>query len=417
MSERAAITGIGVVSPLGLTIEQTWSKLVARESGISDFAFHGCEAFPHKRCGAIANFEPGSSVANRKLLKLMNREAQLALAAAGDALKDSAIQGAYRPERIGLYVGTGLTSGDLESLIPVVENAVDESGCFSYSLLGTKALGKCNPLLSFKILPNMALSGISIEHNIKGPNLVYNPWPGNTAQAIIEALRAVESGEIDCALVGGCDSKCNYFGFLTLDNLGLLSHKGASLPFSPEADGMILSEGSAFMVLESVSSARKRKATIYAELCGGSCLTDSISMELFPDHTEPLEEVMRSALEDAEVNAKDIDIVFASADSHPIGDANERQALLNTFGGAQLRILALSHFTGEMIAAAPAFALCVCAYSFKQKQEFPFLLDGESGGPRSGREKKDIQIALVNAFALGNTKASVVVQKHFSNQW
>ena len=320
MKKRIGITGIGVVSPLGLTVQENWKRICRNESAIEDCHFAGYEAFPHCRCGAIKNFDPTQHIANRRLLKLMNRESQLAFVAADQALKDSGIAHNYTPDRIGLYLGTGLTSGDMENLIPIVENAIDEDGQFSYSLLGTKALAKCNPLLSFKILPNMALSYISIEQNIQGPNMVFNPWSGNTAQAIMEAKRAIEYGEIDCALVGGCDSKCNYIGFLTFSQMGLLSHKGVISPFSSESDGLVLGEGSAFLVLESLENASKRSGHIYAELCGGVSGSDPFSEQIYSYNTFILEEVMSQTFSDAEIQKEEIDAVCVSANSNPIGD-------------------------------------------------------------------------------------------------
>ena len=410
MRSQVGITGIGIVSSLGMNVEQNWENLCRRASGISRIEFLGHQAFPHCQCGGIKNYEPSTFVTNKKLLKLMNRESQLAFIAAQQALDNSGIHHHYIPDRIGLYLGTGLTSGDLENLVPIVENSIDTDGRFSYSFLGTKALNKCNPLLSFKILPNMALSYISIEHNIQGPNMVFNPWSGNAAQTVLAAKRAIELGEIDCALVGGCDSKCNYVGFLTLTHLGLLSQKGVSNPFTPEADGIIPGEGAAFIVLESFEHASRRNATIYAEICGGECSTDCSSVELYPTTSVHLESNMQGALDDAGIRVNDIDLICTSANSHPISDDSERQAIEHIFEQQKPELATLSLFTGDLMAAASVFSIGICAYSFTQEQQMPFFSnctnDNEKKMPNGGK----IQTALINAFAIGNTKASLIIR-------
>jgi 3-oxoacyl-[acyl-carrier-protein] synthase II len=308
---------------------------------------------------------------------------------------------------MGVFLGTGLTTGELDALVPIVENSVDADGAFSYRLLGAHALAKCNPLLSFKILPNMVLSYISIEHKIQGPNMVFNPWPGSTAQAIMEAKRSIESGEIDSALTGGCDSKCNYVSFLTLDRLGLLSHTGHTASGS---DGMIPGEGAACLILESFEHAEARHAHIMAELCGGECTTDCVSSEIFPTQHAPLEQAMQGALEDAGVNRTEIDLVCTSINAHPIGDGTELRAIGRVFENNVPALATLSGLTGDLMAAAPAYALAMCAYSFGQDEVLPFLLNGRNDQSKKMIRRKKNHTALINAFSAGTTKATLVIR-------
>jgi 3-oxoacyl-[acyl-carrier-protein] synthase II len=404
MRHRVAITGLGTVSSLGHTIEQNWERVCRRESGVSRFEFQGFEAFPHCDCGAIQAFDPASLIDNKKLLKLMNREAQLAFIAASRAIDHSGIRQHFQSDRMGVFLGTGLTTGELDALVPIVENSVDADGAFSYRLLGAHALAKCNPLLSFRILPNMSLSYISIEQKIQGPNMAFNPWPGNTVQAIIEAMRSIASGEIDCALTGGCDSKCNYVSFLTLDRLGLLSHTGSAASVS---DGSIPGEGAACVILESFGHAQKRGARILAELCGGDAVTDCVSNKHFPTRTAPLEQAMRGALDDAGIKYSEIDFVCTSMNAHPQGDECELHAIGRVFENTMPRLTALSQWTGDLMAAAPAYALAMCAYSFGQKEFLPVL---SIGGNEDGRVGMKNHAALINAFSSGTTKAALVIR-------
>jgi 3-oxoacyl-[acyl-carrier-protein] synthase II len=402
MTHRVAITGVGCVSPLGLTVEENWHRLKQGERGLSHVGFKGFEAFPHSLCGGIHDFQPAASVSNKKLLKLMNRESQFAFIAAQQAIAGSGIAGACAPERIGAFLGTGLTTGDLDSLVPIVEQSIDPEGRFSYALLGTQALAKCNPLLSFKILPNMALSYISIEHTIRGPNMAFNPWPGNTAQAILEAMRTIQSGDVDCAVAGGCDSKCNAISFLTLARLGLLSRSGKSVPLASDADGMIPGEGAACLVLESFEHAARRNAPILAELRGGASSTDCASTDLYPENSACLEETMQDALADACIDRTEIGLISSSLNGHPVGDATEMHAIERVFSGENFTLAALSERTGDMIAAGPAYALAMCAYAFGQNASLPPFLQSP------GAHEKPA--ALINAFALGTTKATIAIR-------
>jgi 3-oxoacyl-(acyl-carrier-protein) synthase len=410
MNHRVAITGLGVVSPLGHTVEQNWLRVARRESGITSVGFQGHGAFSHSRCGGITDFEPASLIVNKKLLKLMNREAQLAFIAAGRAIEHAAIVDRFDPERMGIFFGTGLTTGELDALVPIVENSVDPAGNFSYRLLGAHALAKCNPLLSFKILPNMALSYISIEQKIHGPNMAFNPWPGNTVQAILEAHRSIASGEIDSAVAGGCDSKTNYVSFLTLARAGLLSQTGCAQPFSTEASGMVPGEGAACIVLESFEHAERRDAVILAELCGGSCATDCTSPGLFSTDAGAAEEAMRAALADARATASEVDMICTSLNAHPVSDEIELSAIEHVFGHRLPALSATSEFTGDLVAAAPAYSLALTAYAFARNESLPVL-------PASPRHRSGTvpgtgvrRTALINAFAAGTTKASMVVR-------
>jgi 3-oxoacyl-[acyl-carrier-protein] synthase II len=180
MKNRVAVTGIGVVSPLGISIQENWEKIKSNTNALSRSDFSGSDLFPHKVCGSVRDFDPEEFVSNRKLLKLMNRESLLAAVAAKLAFDDASPNSFFEPENTGIYLGTGLTSGELDYIVPLIEDSIDEKGKFSYGLLGKKALQNCNPLLSFKILPNMALSYISILFNIRGQNMAFNPWSGNT---------------------------------------------------------------------------------------------------------------------------------------------------------------------------------------------------------------------------------------------
>ena len=168
MKKRVAITGIGAITPLGIGIKENWRKIKTGNHCISEAVFPGCNVFPHTLCGLVSDFDPCDHISQRKMVKLMSREAQMAVSAAGLAIDDAGIKDYYCPHRTGLYLGTGLTSGELEDLIRLIEHSIDENDRFSYQKMGSEALHNCNPLLSFKILTNMPLCYISMLFHVKG---------------------------------------------------------------------------------------------------------------------------------------------------------------------------------------------------------------------------------------------------------
>lgn len=417
MKKRVVITGIGAVTPLGIGIEENWNNIKRGKQAITQIELPGENVFPHTFCGIVNKFNPSDFIHDRRILKLMNREAMMATAATKLAIEDARLTGLYSPEQTGLYLGTGLTSGELEDLIPLVENSIDENGNFSFHRLGSEALPNCNPLLSFKILANMPLCYISILFRIKGSNMVFNPWSGKAAQAIGEGMRAIQQGEVDCAVVGGCDSKCHYIGFMTFSKLGLLSKKGISCPFDRRRDGLVLSEGSCTLILENLEKAKSRNAKIYAELSGYATATDTDTESLFTKNPEVLEKTMTQAISDAELETDDIDYICAGANSHPIGDLIEAQAIKVVFNNKRPYVNSIKSQTGDLMASAAPFELAVCALSLREGFLPPQVnlqkmdSDIQLRLCRNISERKDIKAALSNSFELGSSKVSLVLRK------
>lgn len=416
MDRRAAITGIGIVSPFGSELPGIWRHWSRGESAIRDHDFPGREVFPQGRCARTPDDHWADRILHRKLTKFMNREARMTAAAAAMALGDAGLPGAYAPDRMGLYVGTGLTSCEMEELLPVLEGSFDGNGRFSCRRLGEDGLAACNPLLSFKILPNMTLCTVSMLNDVRGDNLVFNPWPGNTAQAIMAGVRAIQWGSVDCALVGGGDCKTHFIGFLTLSQLGLLAPSGRCRPFDRDGDGLVPGEGAAILVLEDLETARRRNAPIYAEISGSAEGTDSATGTLFPRDPATLKSAVDRALADAGARPADVDAIFCSAGSHPAGDLSEARALAAVFP-APPPLASLKPVCGDLLAAAPALALGVAAYALRNRlspprleprHPDPALPESLFGGRSDPRPPETI---LIDAFDLGAVKSSLVVRR------
>lgn len=272
MLKKIAITGIGMVTPLG---QEPAAVLGRMEAGEMAGRAHD---FP-VACGKVAwveNFQPQDYLAREpKMLRLMNREAQLAVAAAHLALVDAGIQvneifgnfrktsensGKFAADEVGVYGATGLAGLPLREVLPLLKASVGEDGLLDLARFGNSGLRSISPLLSFKILSNMPVCFVSICENIQGPNGIYTPWEGQGAQAIEAGMRAVESGQAKCALVGGCDVKTHELVLISLQQLGLFQS------WEDCGAGMVPGEGAVFLVLEDEGAARARGARVYARV-------------------------------------------------------------------------------------------------------------------------------------------------------
>ncbi|HOT78285.1 MAG TPA: beta-ketoacyl synthase N-terminal-like domain-containing protein, partial [Candidatus Wallbacteria bacterium] len=269
--KRVVITGVGVINPCGASAETFLDAVENGRCCVSGADSETANEISCSYCGKINDFAPASFLKNKKSAKFMGRDSLLGIYAAGAALRDARVE--TDPDFLqnaGVYVSSGLTCGTLGDILPAVEDSIGAGG-FSLEVFGRRSLYKCNPLLSFKILTNMPASFISIEFGLKGPNLIFNPYSAQGAQAVGEAFEAVRAGVHDFALAGSSESRLHYAAAGTADEIAGI-FKGApqdgfrSIPFGRGRAGIIPSEGSAFVVMESYESAVERKAHIYAEI-------------------------------------------------------------------------------------------------------------------------------------------------------
>jgi 3-oxoacyl-[acyl-carrier-protein] synthase II len=269
MRTRVVITGIGMVTPLGQIPRDVLSGIETGGSAAAPPVHFDAAPFACPVCAEIRDFQPQRYVAERKMIRLMNRDAQLAVTAAHLALSDAGVKpgGFYAPDEIALYGATGLAGLPLAEVIPLVKASTSPDGRFDPARFGEAGLRAVSPILSFKILGNMPLCFVSICENIQGPNAIFTPWEGQGAQAIETAIRALESGDAGCALAGGCDVKTHELAFLSLEQHGLFAS------WRQYQAGVVPGEGSVFLVLETANRAITRGARIYAQVSGFSLRT------------------------------------------------------------------------------------------------------------------------------------------------
>lgn len=271
MRDGVVITGIGMVTPLGENPQEVLRKIEVGESASAPPTNFDAALFACPVCAQVRDFQPQRHLREAKMLRLMNRDAQLAVAAARMALQDSRLQvGAeYRPDEIALYGATGLAGLPLKEVMPLMAASAGVAGEFDLGRFARAGLRAVSPLLSFKILSNMPVCFVSICENIQGPNAVFTPWEGQGAQAIEAGIRAIESGDARCAFVGGCDVKTHELAFASLEQLGLFTS------WTQEKAGVVPGEGAVFLVLEHREAAAVRGARVHARLVGMSLYSGS----------------------------------------------------------------------------------------------------------------------------------------------
>lgn len=258
---RAAVTGIGMVTPLGDTPSGVLAGMEAGRSAARAPSFDA-GALLCPAAAPIDGFDPERHVDDVKSLRLMSRDAQLAVAAAKMALSDAGLgpDRPYAPEDIALYGATGLTGMPAEEVAALVGHSADPEGNLDLRRFGSVTLKRVRPVLSFRILANMPICFVSIAGNIRGANGIYTPWEGQGAHAIAAGVRAIEEGLAPCAVVGGCDVRTHEFAFVSLQQLG------AFQSWARHGEGAVPGEGAAFLVLEEHSLAAQRGARVYATI-------------------------------------------------------------------------------------------------------------------------------------------------------
>jgi len=334
-----------MATPLGDEPGEIIASIDAGQSAAAAPASFDASPFDCRLCAEIADFDAEAHFPDNKTLRMMNRDAQLAVVAARRAIQDAAlvIERDCPGDRAGLFGSTGLAGMPMEEITRLVKNSAGGDGKLDLGRFGREALKRVRPVLSFKILANMPICFVSIFEGIRGPNAVYTPWEGQGARAIAAGIMAVSSGRVQCALVGGCDAKARALGFISLQQHGVFRswREGGS--------GTIPGEGAAFLVLEDEEAARGRGARIHARIAGWDVRTRQ------GQHTNgDLADVMAS------LNSPCPTVVMAGAD----GEGEDREAELTAVsevGGASGRVVHPKRHLGNLFAGAAAVQVCLAA--------------------------------------------------------
>lgn len=361
---RVVISGIGVVSPIGIGIDTFWKNICTGFSGIDRLQSMPIENLPSKLAAEVKDFNPEEHLYNKKFVKVMSRDIQLGVSAASDAVRNAGIvPGTVDPERFGVSFGAGHIPTTPDELVEAVNRcAADHS--FEVTRWGEDIMGQITPLWMLRQLPNMPACHISIEHNAQGPNNTITSQDSSALLALSEAMRWIKRGAVDCMVVGACTSNINPVDLSRKNLIDLLSRdedpKRACRPFDRDRNGTILGEGAAAFVVENYEHAVKRGAEIYAEViglgagCDGSSVADNDKQ-----NDTGLMRAIESAMRQAKIMPGELGHINAHGKSTKIDDQVEARAYHRLFGDDAMKIpiTALKSYFGHFDAGSGAVEL------------------------------------------------------------
>ena len=410
---NVAITGIGVVSPLGHTAAETVGALLDGRSAVTELLGFGSAPFECPVAAMVTDFKAREWVSNRKNLKLMTPATRFGLAAVKRAFLDAALEGAVDAERLGIFVGAGTAFGESEDLRPALERSMAPHG-FDSVAFGRDGMHVINPLWLLKGLSNNILGFATADLDAQGINQNYCNSPVGGMQAIGEAAWALIEGKADAILAGGADSAVNAAHLTGFGRLEMLSPSGHVRPFGANHDGFAPGEGGAFFALERPDDAARRGQRVLARLVGygnaggAHALTTGVP--------ESIASAFRGALDRAGWAPKDVDLVYAHGSATAAFDLREAKALELVFGADTPPITANKVQLGHSVAASGALSMA-CAIEIAHRGAIPAAgdyplahgckgIDLVRGVPR----KATVRRALVHASGLGGQTTCIALE-------
>jgi 3-oxoacyl-[acyl-carrier-protein] synthase II len=409
---RVAVTGVGLVSPLGIGNQENWNALLAGENGIGPITRFDASPFTSRIAGEVKGFDPSLYI-EKKEIKKMDTFIHYALAAAHFAMEDSGlpVSDANR-ERIAVVVGSGIGG------LPIIEETQRK---FVESKGNPKVI---SPFFITALIVNEAAGNISIRYGLKGPNLATVTACTTGAHAVGEAYRMIQYGDADAAIAGGTESVITPLavgGFAVMRALSTRNDDPAhaSRPWDRDRDGFVISEGAGLVILEELEAAKKRGARIYAELAGYGMSGDAYHIAAPSEDGDGPARVMKNGLADAGINPEDIGYINAHGTSTPLGDKAETVAIKKVFG-AHAKTLAVSStksMTGHLLGAAGGLETAICALAVHHQVMPPttnlMTPDPECDldyVPNTARQAP-MRYVLSNSFGFGGTNGSLILKR------
>lgn len=349
---RVVVTGIGVVSPVGNTLEETWNNLVNGVCGIAPITFFDTTDYKAKVAGEVKNFEPRDYMTKQEILR-SDRFTQLAVAAAAQAVEESGVIGTVDPARIGVYFGSGI--GGINTMTK------------EHAKLLNKGPARVSPYCVPMMIANMAAGEIAIRYNCQGAAMPAVTACASGSNAIGEALRQIRHGYADAVITGGSDAAVNELGVAGFVNMHALSTSedpnAASLPFDKRRGGFVIGEGATALVLEEYEHAVARGAKIYGEVCGYGSTCDAYHMTSPAPDAAGGARAMIQAMEEAGYSESDRVYVNAHGTGTPMNDSGETTAIKTALGeekAHEILISSTKSMTGHLLGAAGAIEAAVC---------------------------------------------------------
>ena len=405
---RVVVTGLGLITPVGIGVEESWANIINGQSGIGKITKFDCSTFPSQVAGEVKNFDPLAYIPPKDARR-MDTFIQFGIAAGIEAFKDSGIEvNESNSERIGVSVGSGIGG------IPLIESTGD--------IFDAGGVRKVSPFFIPGTIINMISGNLSIMLNLKGPNVSIVTACTTGTHSIGDAARMIEYGDADVMLAGGSEAaitKLSVAGFSAAKALSSRNDdpKTASRPWDRDRDGFVIGEGAGVMVLEEYEHAKQRGAKIYAELSGYGMSADAYHITA-PNMDGPRRSIV-NALKNAHVNTDNVQYINAHGTSTPLGDLNETNAIKASFGDHAKRLVVNStkSMTGHLLGGAGGIESVFTVLAIHNQISPPtiniFNQDPECDLDYCANEARPmkIEVALKNNFGFGGTNGSLVFKK------
>ncbi len=407
---RVVVTGLGVISPVGNTVQEAWTSLIQGKSGAAQLTLFDFSKYPTTFGCEVKNFNPDLYLSHKES-KHSDRFVQFAVAASKQAFADAKVDLAtVDPHRIGVWIGTGM--GGLGTI---------EEG---YRDLEKKGPGKVRPFFIPMIICNMAPGQVSISLGVKGPNSCTVSACASSAHAIGDAYEIIERGSADMMVTGGSECAITPLGVAGFCALKALSSRnddpqGASRPFDKTRDGFVIGEGSAMVVLEELGHAKKRGAKIYAEMIGYGMSGDAYHVTAPDPEGAGAAASMKAALEDADLKPQEISYMNAHGTSTPLNDKIETKAIKQVFGefAYKIPISSTKSMTGHLLGAAGAIEFVVSCLAI-QDQIIPPTINYKNPDPECDLDyvpnqarKAKLDVILSNSLGFGGHNVTLIVRR------
>jgi 3-oxoacyl-[acyl-carrier-protein] synthase II len=407
---RVVITGLGIVSPVGNTIEEAWRNITSGQSGITRITRFDTASFASKVAGEVKNFDI-STYLNPKDARRMDLFMHYGMAAGMQAIRDAGLDTPQTDgERIGLNIGSGI--GGLNMI---------ETTHTEYLAGGVR---KISPFFIPSTIINMISGHLSILYGFKGPNLAMVTACTTGTHAIGESARLIEYGDADVMVAGGAESAVTPLSVGGFGNMKALTGRnddpaGASRPWDTDRDGFVLAEGAGIVVLEEYEHAKARGAKIYAELAGYGMSADAHHMTAPCDDGDGAMRCMNAALKNAGLNADQVDYINAHGTSTPLGDKAETIAIKRALGAHAFKVAVSStkSMTGHLLGASGGVEAVFSALAIQHQLAPPTINLVQAGEgcdldyvPNTARDLK-MDVALSNSFGFGGTNATLVFKR------
>ena len=404
---RVVVTGLGIVSPVGIGLDEAWASILAGRSGIAAITRFDASGFPVRIAGEVKGFDVAKYL-SAKEARRYDTFIHYGLVAAMESIRDAGLEGwTGDKERAGVCIGSGIGG------LPMIEETH-----LAYSASG---LRKVSPFFVPGTIINMISGLLSIHYGYKGPNLATVTACSTANHSIGEAARLIEYGDADLMVAGGAESTVSPLGMGGFVAARALSHRNddpatASRPWDRDRDGFVLGEGAGVVVLEELEHAKARGARIYCELAGYGMSADAHHITAPPEDGDGARRSMLNALKNARMAPAEIDYINAHGTSTPVGDVAECIAVKRTFGdhAARLAVSSTKSMTGHLLGAAGGVEAVFTVLAMRDQVAPPtanlFNVDPACDldfVPNAAR-KMTIRGALSNSFGFGGTNATLV---------